>query len=350
VKELVFAVCVSLLVFAGISQAQDQPPAKVVLAKVASEDVAETRSVTGVLYYERTSEVSTEVAGLVESVQFDLGDHVVAGQTLVTLNKEILDKEIELTRNRIAQIELGIDNAEKNFKRLETLYKSSGVSEKDYDDALYTYEDARQEKQVAEDTLAKLLIQQRKSIIKAPYNGVVLTKDVDSGAWVQQGKKLLTLGGDNSLYVRAPIAEELLKFVVAGGKTEVTLNAYDERIEGVIIGIDPIADMKTKNVFLRIQIAPKGLVAENMSADVYVPSSEKRTLSILPRAALVKFQGKDFVYTIKDGKAAILPVNIVAYIGEKIAVDNPYIVSGMSVITEGNERLRPDQPVAPAGE
>lgn len=349
-KELVYVVCISLLVFTGIAQAQDQPPAKVVLANVVSEDVAATRSVTGVLYYERTSEVSTEVAGLVESVQVNLGEHVVAGQTLVSLNKEILEKEIELTRNRIAQIELRIDNAEKNFKRLETLFKSSGVSEKDYDDALYTYEDARKEKQVAEDTLAKLLIQQRRSIIKAPFNGVVLTKDVDSGAWVQQGKKLLSLGDENSLYVRAPIAEELLKFVVPGEKTEVTLNAYEERISGVIIGIDPIADLKTKNVFLRIQISPEGLVAENMSANVHVPSSEKRILSVLPRAALVKFQGKDFVYTIKEGKAAILPVNIVAYIGEKIAVDNPYIVPGMSVITEGNERLRPDQPVVAAGE
>lgn len=351
-KKLIIRISVvlTLLVIAVVVQAQEQPPAKVILANVVSQDVAATRSVTGVLYYERTSEVSTEVAGLVESIKVNLGDHVSVGQPLVMLNKEILEHEILLTKNRIAQIELRIDNAEKNFKRLETLFKSSGVSEKDYDDALYTYEDAVKEKQVTEDTLAKLLIQERRSVIKAPFDGIVLTKDVDSGAWVQQGKKLMTLGADNSLYVRAPIAEELLKFVTPGEKTEVILNAYDERIEGTIVGIDPIADMKTKNIFLRIQIAPKELVAENMSATVQVPSSEKRTLSVLPRAAMVKFQGKDFVYSIKEGKAAIMPINIVAYIGDKIAVDNPYIVPGMPVITEGNERLRPDQPVVAAGE
>jgi multidrug efflux pump subunit AcrA (membrane-fusion protein) len=76
-----------------------------------------------------------------------------------------------------------------------------------------------------------------------------------------------------------------------------------------------------------------------------VPASTKQQLSIISRASLVKFQGKDFVYTVKEGKAAILPVNIVAYLGDKVGVDNPYIVPGMPVVTEGNERLRPDQPV-----
>jgi multidrug efflux pump subunit AcrA (membrane-fusion protein) len=73
-------------------------------------------------------------------------------------------------------------------------------------------------------------------------------------------------------------------------------------------------------------------------------------LSIIDRAALIKFQGKDFVYTIKEGKAAILPVNIVAFLGDKVGVDNPYIVPGMNLVVEGNERLRPDQPVVVAGE
>ena len=91
-------------------------------------------------------------------------------------------------------------------------------------------------------------------------------------------------------------------------------------------------------------------LAENMSATVFVSSSLKKQLFIIPRDALVKFQGKDFVYTIKEGKASILPVNIVTYLGDKIGVDNPYFEDGMSVVIEGNERLRPDQPVIVAGE
>ena len=61
------------------------------------------------------------------------------------------------------------------------------------------------------------------------------------------------------------------------------------------------------------------------------------------------FQGKDFVYTVKEGKASILSVNIVTFLGNKVGADNPYFVPGMPVVIEGNERLRPDQPVTVEG-
>lgn len=340
-----------LLAFCSVVYAQEgPPPAKVVVGQVVSEEVSTTQSVTGILYYERVSEISTEVVGLVEEVDVCQGDHVKKGDPLVRLNTEILEREIALTKTRIEQIELRIKNTQKNFKRLDRLYKSSGVSEKDFDDALYTYQDAGKEKQVIKDTLAKLLIQQRRSVIKAPFDGIVLSKNVDSGAWVQQGKMLVSIGSSSDLFVRAPIAENLLQFIKLGEQVRVVLNAYNREVEGTVIGIDPVADLKTKNIFLKIKIPPMDFVAQNMSARVFVPSSEKRQLSVLSRAAVIKFQGKDFVYTVKEGKASILPVNIVAYLGQKVAVDNPYIVSGLPVVVEGNERLRPDQAVVVAGE
>jgi len=116
------------------------------------------------------------------------------------------------------------------------------------------------------------------------------------------------------------------------------------------VNIDPIADVKTKNVFLKINIPYQPLVAENMSATVYVSASPKRKLSIFKRAAVVKHQGGDFIYTVKDDKAAIMPITIIAYLGDRVGVDNASIVPGMAVVVEGNERLRPDQPVKVAGE
>ncbi len=334
----------------SLAGAQEPPPAKVVLGQVVKENVATNQSVTGVLYYERVSDISTEVAGLVEVVEVNQGDHVKKDDPLVRLNTEILEKEIDLTKTRIEQTELRIENKEKNYRRLERLYKSSGVSEKDYDDALYTYRDAQKEKQATQDNLAKLLIQKRRSVIYAPFDGVVLSKDVDSGAWVQQGKQLMSIGSSNDLFVRAPIAENLLQYVLVGEKVEVTLNAFNKQIEGEVVGIDPVADLKTKNIFLKVRIPAMPFVAQNMSANVFVPSSAKRELSVFSRAALIKFQGKDFVYSVKEGKAAILPVDIVAFLGDRVAVDTEYIVPGLPIVIEGNERLRPDQAVVVAGE
>lgn len=348
--RIVTLVILSLVLWSIPVHGQEPPPAKVVVTKVTQEETSERQSVIGILYYDRVSEISTEVAGLVESVKVNEGDHVKKGDPLVVLDTEILDMDISLTKTRIAQIDLLIENTRKNYKRLENIFKKQGISEKDYDDAHYAYQDAVKEKQATQDNLKKLLIQKRKSIIKAPFEGRVLSKDVDSGAWVQQGKQLISLGSSNDLFVRAPIAETLLQYMDIGQSVVVHVNAFNKEFKGTLVDIDPVADVKTKNIFIKVKIPVLPLVAQNMSAKVYVSSGPKRKLSILTRAALIKFQGKDFVYTVKENKASILPVNIVAYMGEKIGVDNPYIVPGMVVVTEGNERLRPDQAVTVVGE
>ncbi|MFN2353027.1 MAG: efflux RND transporter periplasmic adaptor subunit [Desulfopila sp.] len=343
---LVVCFCLSF----SAALAREQPPAKVVVDTVVAKEVAENQSVIGVLYYERTSQISTEVAGLVTAINVVEGQTVAKGDVLLQLDTEILEREIALTRTRIEQIDLRIDNAERNFERLAEIYEQSGVSEKVYDDADYAYRDAVKEKQATRDTLQKLLIQKKRSVIPAPFDGIVLSKNTDVGGWVRQGGRVVTIGSSADLYVRAPIAEKMLQFVDIGEEVSVTINAFDKKVTGRVINIDPVADIKTKNVFVKINIPHQPLVAENMSATVYLSSGPKQKLSIIKRAALVKNQGKNFIYTVKEGRAAIMPVTVVAYLGDRVAVSDPSIVPGMQVIIEGNERLRPDQAVAVAGE
>ena len=330
--------------------AQEQPPASVVITKVITQKVSQTQSVIGILYYDRISEVSTEVTGLVQTVLVQKGSHVQKGDILVKLNTEMLDNEISLKKTHISQNELLLQNTKKNFGRLESLYKESGVSEKDYDDALFTFQNAKLAKQARQEELATLLIKKKRSVIRAPFDGILLTKDVDSGAWVQQGKQLVSIGSSNDLFVRAPIGEGLLRYFKKGKQVLVTLNAFEKDVQGGVEDIDPVADVKTKNIFVKIRIPAQEIIAANMSATVHLPAGIEKELCIIPRAALIKFQGKDFVYTIKDDKAVILPVQIVAFMGEKIGVNTGPIMPGMPIVIEGNERLRPDQAIRVSGE
>jgi RND family efflux transporter MFP subunit len=330
--------------------AQDPPPAKVVVAAITQEDIFENRPFIGRLYYDTTSLVSSEVSGLVEIVAVREGELVKKDAPMIRLNTELLDKEIDVNLVRIEQIDLRISHAEKNYQRLESLYRKEGVSEKVYEDALYTYQDNLKEKQIEELELKKLLLKLEKSVIKAPYDGIVMRKNVDSGDWVQQGKQLIQIGSTNDLMVKVPIAETLLQFVEVGSTVVVEIMAFNRELQGIIEEVDPVADAKTKNVFIKVRIPSQQNIAENMSATVYLPVSARKRLSIIPRDALVKMQGQDFVYTIEDGKAAILPVNIVTFLGERVGADDSHFSEGMVVVVVGNERLRPDQPVVVAGE
>ena len=95
-----------IMVISPTVYAQEPPPAKVVVTKVIQREVAKNTSFLGLLYYDRISQVSSEVTGLVKTVGVRKGDYVKKGDRLLHLDTEILDKEIVLARTRIDQIDL----------------------------------------------------------------------------------------------------------------------------------------------------------------------------------------------------------------------------------------------------
>jgi len=344
------ALLILVIINGAMAYAQEPPPANVVISKIVFQNQVQNRSFIGTLYYERISHVSSEVSGLVAKIAVRAGDRVKQGMSLVSLDTEILEKEILIHKNQIEQTGLHIRHSKKNYERMNALVKKGGISEKEYDDATFVYQEALLKKVSAGTVLEKLLIQKRKSVINAPFDGIVLEKNVDSGDWVQQGKQLVSIGSVNDLFIKVPIAETLLKFVSPGDQVPVTINAYNIEMTGTIDNLSPIADAKTKNVFIKIRIPMLTKVAQNMSATVFIPTGTRQKLAMIPRDAVIRFQGNDVVYTIKEEKAVPLPVTIVTYQGDRIGAVDAHFTEGMHVIVEGNERLRPDQRVVIAGE
>ena len=76
-----------------------------------------------------------------------------------------------------------------------------------------------------------------------------------------------------------------------------------------------------------------------------VRSGERRRLLVIPRDALIRRNGNDFVYVVEDGKARLLPVEIASRSGEYAGVKPEPLAPGMQVVLDGNDRLRPDQAV-----
>ncbi|MBW1911826.1 MAG: efflux RND transporter periplasmic adaptor subunit, partial [Deltaproteobacteria bacterium] len=314
--------------------------------------VAENTPIIGVLYFDRVSGLSTEVAGMVKSVHFREGDRIKRGAVLLNLSTDFIDKEIELAETRIDEISVRIERADKDLERYGTLVRHKAIREKVHEDVgferreLIKQRDAlRKQLEITRLKKAKSIIRAPLSIIRAPFDGIVLAKGMDVGDWIDPGKEFCRIGSTEDVFVKVPIAEELLPYSGKGDIVNVTINAFDKRVRGKIAGILPVADPRTKNVMLKIRLPQMEIVVENMSATVYVPVSKRKRLKLIPRDALVNFQGKDIIYTVKEGKAAVLPIHIVAFVDEFAALDNKEIPKGMIVVVDGNDRLRPGQPV-----
>lgn len=343
-KTLHFSLFLGLLPLTCFSFAAGPPPAKVVVEEVVQKEISETAPFIGVFYYERLSQISSEVPGLVKSIHVTEGERIKKGRVIVELDTEILDQNILFTKTQIQQAKLKIEKAQKKYERFKKLHQEKNVSDQSYDDALYQLKESQLEKQLAEIEWSGLQIKKRKSKIVAPFDSIVLEKNVDQGDWIQQGKPLVKLGSEQDLMVNAAISEKYLPYISKGEQVALNIHAYNKKIKGYIQSIGPVADAITKNLTLKIRVPLLKDVVENMSVKVQVPVSFKKKMSVFSRDAIVQSQGKNYVYQIKDGKAAMLPVQISAYLGEMVG-STAGDLKGISVVVEGNERLRPGQSV-----
>ena len=324
-----------------------QPPraARVKTITLTSTVAAPTKTFVGSVYFDRISQLSTEVSGSVAKVYFREGDTVNKGQTLVQLDTDFIVKEAGRIRALIELTEARLAHNEKDLNRYKQLLEQQATSATAYDKLFYSVAEIKAQKAAYVAELEATQLRLTKSIIRAPFTARILTKNVDVGNWITTGNTIARLGALSDIYVQVPISEKLLSFSHSGQLVKVWLPATDQHLTGLHRGFRPLVDAQTKNIYVRIKLDNISQPFENMSAEISLPVGHERTQLLVPRDALVTFNGKRFIYSIKEDKAAIVPIEVIGYSGDNAAISGEYLQQGMPVVVEGNERLRPDQPV-----
>jgi RND family efflux transporter MFP subunit len=337
--------CVLFAVLLAGPVLAQQPPAKVVTTKVFAKDLSQTRPMVGVVDFDKIAGLSPEISGLIARQSIEEGVVVKKGAILVQLNTDFLEKDIAIINQEILQLGITIQKTQKNLERLRALRTENIATEKEYDDLDFNLQELFTQRESLKVKLAKKELELTKSTLRAPFDGLVLAKYKSQGEWISPGVAVCLLGSINDLVVRVAVDEKLVAFVNPGLELAINLTPLSRQLTGQLANLIPVADPKSKTFQISIAIPYFSGVIQNMSARVDVPVSAKTNLKMVRRDALVRFKGKEFVYTVKEGQAKILPINIVATDGAYLGVDNPYIVPGMPIVVDGNERLRPDQAV-----
>jgi membrane fusion protein (multidrug efflux system) len=327
----------------GQQKQQGPPPANVTVAEVKSGLVAPQAEFMATVFFQEISETAAEMSGLVETVRFEEGQRVQENQILVELGSELLRKRLQAAVSSYEQILSELQIARIDLKRREVLYKKKSISEQAYDENRFRVIGLGKRSAALKAQVEQFEIELKKKVIRAPFGGLVIKRQVDRGEWVSEGDTVAVIGKDDTIDIVAEVPERYIQYIKKDMRVNATANG--NILNGTVIAIVPRGDVATRTFPVKIRTANDHALFEGMSARVILPTAESVDTLIVPRDAVIAKFGQNVVYTVSESTAKMLPVQIIGYSGLNAGVASNELKAGMLVVVEGNERLQDEQAV-----
>ena len=338
----------------GLSEIQKQSGVPVEVSEVRYETFSEYIMLTGVIGSDEEAKISTKIPGRVTGVYADEGMIVAKGQSLITIDdlqlkiqKSQVQNQIVVAQSSIDSIRLQMDNAERDFKRMEQLFSDNAISQKQLenyqlklDTLKKNYESAVKNLQIVKDNLKLIETQIDDCTIRAPFSGIIGSKNVEIGEIVAPGQVLMTLFNTNRLNAQIDVPENYLPEIRIGQDVIIIVDAMDgKELNGKIKKISGAPDPKTRmfTVYVSLPAVPTS-TKPGMFIHGKIISKIKQNAIVIPQQAVFQENNKSFVYVVDSGKAKKIAVTT----GDKTD-DSIEIISGLNpggkVITSNLENL-----------
>jgi len=322
---------------------EQMPLADVVVSKVTTGTIAPEGEFIGTVYYLEVSDIPSEVNGTVEIIAFEEGERKREGELLIKLDSTLLEKNLQTQVALYEQVLSDLERARKDLERVENLYRKKMVAEKAYDDQRFQVKGLEKKSAALKAETERLEIELEKTVINAPFDGVIIKKHIARGEWVSPGKTVATIARDDAVDILVEVPEEVIKYLKRGMRVEVT--AAGRKKTGRITAIIAKGDIATRTFPIKIRINNPNSLMEGMEARVKLPVGERVNALFVPRDAVLTLSGRTVVVAVVNSRAMLIPTRVIGYQGLKAGINSDEISEGIEVVVKGNERLRNGQPV-----
>jgi RND family efflux transporter MFP subunit len=322
---------------------------------------------SGYVTARRQATVSSKITAKVVEVLLEEGMKVRQGEVLARLDDTNVKTSLRLAEaqlvsatNALAETRVRINEAERELQRQTGLVKSRIATQADYDraEAAALALKARLEQQQADVTVAEKQVayweqQLDDTIIRAPFSGIVTSKNAQPGEMISPISAgggftrtgICTIVDMESLEIEIDVNESYINRVTAGQPVEATLDAYpDWKIPSKVIAIIPTADRQKSTVKVRVgfdHLDPR--ILPEMSVKVAFREAEGsgpaagRTV-IVPKSALQQQDGRDVVLVVQSGRAERRAVTVSQKIADEVVV-SAGVAAGERVIVDAPKGL-----------
>lgn len=325
---------------------QGRPPTPVRVAEVVSRTVQQTVELVGTVEPWRRSVVAGELSALVEKFPVDEGMKVKGGQVLAQLRTDTLTIQLNSADASHREAETRYQQAQKDLERIKTLFAKKLVTQKEYDDAVTQEAALANRLALLESELLQVRDQLKKTRVVAPFDGWVIKEFTEVGQWIQAGGPIVELVDLSRVQVEVPLPERYVGEIKVGAS--VTANFDGLRgfeAKGRVFSVVAQADRNSRTFPIKIELPNTDLaIKSGLVSRVILQVGAPYAALVVPKDALVLRGGSEFVFVMKDGSVSQVPVVTVNHVNSDAEI-NGQLEPGMIVVIEGNERLRPGQPV-----
>ena len=322
------------------AEAADGPPRggdtlSVTVAPVVQELLEDRVTTTGSLLAWEAVDLRAEVAGRVTALNFSEGTFVREGQTLVSLDTEVLQAQIEgaETRRDLARVQA---------QRRRELFEIGGLSRQALDEA----ESAAR---VLDAELSQLAAEVRRRRIVAPFSGQIGLRDVSTGAYVSPGDRIATLRITSQLRLEFTVPERYLGQVREGEPVRYRVPGQEDDFVATIYATEPAVDPATRAFTVRARARnPSGVLQPGGFAEVELVLDAVPDALLIPTASVITGADSTTVFVLQNGTAVPRAVETGVRTADRIQVTRGLDADDI-VLTSGLNQVRPGHAVRTGG-
>jgi len=277
-------------------------------AKVENTNIQTSITATGTIEPVTSVTVGTQVSGIVSKLYVDYNSVVKKGQVIAELDRTNLISELNTAKANLSSAQSTAAYELSNYNRYKTLYDKGLVSADEYENALLSYQKAKEQVNTSRESVQKAQTNLGYATITSPIDGVILSKSVEEGQTVAASfntPELFVIAQDlTNMRVIADIDEADIGGVKEGQRVTFTVDAFpDDSFEGAVTQVRQQATTESNVVTYEVVIsAPnKDLkLKPGLTANVTIFTLEKNNVLAVPAKAL-RFQPNEAF--LKKGEA-----------------------------------------------
>ena len=346
----VFATALIILSAVTAIAADDRSP--LVVVKTAQTDAVITQvPLTGTITSARVAKLSTEVSGLVEAVNVEVGDRVETGAALIKLDHEMEQLVVVALQASIRQASAELADAKRRYQDARRLREQKNVSENELRlrEAEVEVDDAMLKQKQAE--LQRQQARVERHTLRAPFSGLISERLTEAGEWIEPGRPVLTLVAIDDLRIEFRVPQEYYSGINPQSTLSVTLDALPDReFDGTIDAVVPVSDPRSRTFLIHVKMdAGNARLTPGMSVHGKLNLTTGRQGVVISRDAILHYpDGRVTVWVIKPDSEPPTVSEKRVTTGQSfdgLITISEGVRAGDIIVVRGNESLQEGQQV-----